>query len=96
MLLSQERMTFTTGNRQFLEKANVVDPAFFQVIKLPLVLGDPAQVIFGAPIQLSCQKPPFTNILEDTNPIGRTIKHTCLLQSGRCVLHPGKLTLHSR
>jgi len=40
-----ERMTVTVGDRQFSETVAVVDPAFFQVIKLPLVEGDPARVL---------------------------------------------------
>jgi putative ABC transport system permease protein len=40
-----ERMTATVGDRQFSETVAVVDPAFFQVIKLPLVEGDPAHVL---------------------------------------------------
>jgi putative ABC transport system permease protein len=40
-----ERMTATVGDRQFSETVAVVDPAFFQVIKLPLVEGDPARVL---------------------------------------------------
>src|SRR5258707_13022469 len=43
--LVPEPMTVTVGNRQFLETVAVVDPSFFQVIKLPLVEGDPASVL---------------------------------------------------
>src|ERR1700729_455937 len=38
--LVPEPMTVTIGNRQFLETIAAVDPNFFQVIKLPLVVGD--------------------------------------------------------
>ncbi len=37
-------MTLTAGDRQFPETVNAVDPNFFQVIKLPLIAGDPTQV----------------------------------------------------
>jgi len=40
-----EPMTATVGDHQFSETVAVVDPAFFQVIKLPLVEGDPARVL---------------------------------------------------
>ena len=35
--LIPQSMTVIAGNRQFLEKVDVVDPGFFQVIRLPLV-----------------------------------------------------------
>src|ERR1700761_8915255 len=35
--LWQEPMTLTAGDRQFREAVNVVEPNFFQIIKLPLV-----------------------------------------------------------
>ncbi len=42
--LSVEPMTLTAGDRQFREPVSVVDPNFFQVIKLSLLAGDPATV----------------------------------------------------
>jgi putative ABC transport system permease protein len=39
-----EDVTVSVGDRQFPEHATFVDPHFFQVIKLPLVEGDPANV----------------------------------------------------
>src|ERR1700760_3373174 len=35
--LIPQSMTVITGDHQFLEKVDVVDPGFFQVIRLPLV-----------------------------------------------------------
>jgi putative ABC transport system permease protein len=39
-----EEVTVSVGDRQFPENATFVDPQFFQIIKLPLVEGDPAKV----------------------------------------------------
>jgi putative ABC transport system permease protein len=38
-------MTVQVGDRQFLDQINEVDPGFFDVLKLPLVAGDPGQVL---------------------------------------------------
>ena len=42
--LIPQSMTVSSGNHQFLERVDVVDPGFFQVIRLPLVAGNPASV----------------------------------------------------
>ena len=42
--LIPQSMTVISGNHRFLEKVDVVDPEFFQVIRLPLVEGSPASV----------------------------------------------------
>jgi putative ABC transport system permease protein len=42
--LTLQDVTVSLGDRQFLEQVDVVDPQFFQVIKLPLLEGDPANV----------------------------------------------------
>ena len=42
----QEQFTLTAGDRQFVETTvDVVDPGFFQIIKLHLIAGDPQQVL---------------------------------------------------
>src|SRR5581483_1728403 len=43
--LMRNRVTMLAGNRQFLERMDAVDPNFLQVIKLPLVAGDPSTVL---------------------------------------------------
>src|SRR6185503_12396251 len=43
--LTPELMTVRVGDRQFAATIAVVDPNFFQMIKLPLVSGDPEQVL---------------------------------------------------
>ena len=41
-VLGVENMSLVTGNKQFVENVDVVDPNFFTLIKLPFVMGDPA------------------------------------------------------
>ncbi|HEV2702365.1 MAG TPA: ABC transporter permease [Steroidobacteraceae bacterium] len=67
-----EPMTLTSGDRQFPERVNVVDPNFFQVIKLPLVIGDPAQV-FRQPESIVLTESAARKFFGDANPIGKTI-----------------------
>ncbi len=43
--LTPESMTAQIGDRQFSVQVDAVDPNFFQLIKLPLVEGDPAKAI---------------------------------------------------
>ena len=43
--LVPEEVTVSIGDRPFAERVDVVDPQFFQVIKLPLVEGNPANVL---------------------------------------------------
>ena len=43
--LIPQNMTAQVGDRQFEAKISVADPNFFQVIRLPLVAGDPARVL---------------------------------------------------
>lgn len=38
-------MTVQIGDRQFLDKIDEVDPNFFEVIRFPLLAGDPGQVL---------------------------------------------------
>jgi putative ABC transport system permease protein len=43
--LHDEAMTLIVGNRQFLQGVDVVDSNFLQVVRLPLVSGDPATAL---------------------------------------------------
>jgi putative ABC transport system permease protein len=43
--LVPEEVTVSIGDRPFAERVDVVDPQFFQVIKLPLIEGNPANVL---------------------------------------------------
>ncbi|HTV76977.1 MAG TPA: ABC transporter permease, partial [Steroidobacteraceae bacterium] len=67
-----EPMTLTAGDRQFREVVNVVDPNFFQVIKLPLVAGDPAGV-FRQPESVVLSESAARKFFGNTNPIGSTL-----------------------
>src|SRR5215469_7346690 len=46
--LARRSTTILIGNRQFPESVDIVDPNFLQMIKLPLVAGDPA-LVFAKP-----------------------------------------------
>ena len=67
--LWMEPMTLTTGERQFREVVNAVDPNFFQVIKLPLVAGDPAEV-FRQPESVVLSQSAARKYFGSADPIG--------------------------
>jgi putative ABC transport system permease protein len=67
-----QRMTVNVGDLQFPEIVDEVDSNFFQVIKLPLVEGDPASILAdpqSAVVSESVARKYFGN----TDPIGKTI-----------------------
>src|SRR5665213_756949 len=71
-VLTPEDMTIISGNRQFAENVDVVDPNFLDVVKLPLVEGDPGAALRqpdGVVISQSAAKKYFG----DTDPIGKTL-----------------------
>ncbi len=70
--ISAEPMTLTTGDRQFPEVVNVVEPNFFQVIKLPLLAGDPASV-FRQPESVVLSQSAARKYFGSADPIGKTI-----------------------
>jgi putative ABC transport system permease protein len=70
--LESEPMTLTTGDRQFPERVNVVDPNFFQFIKLPLVEGDLAQ-IFKQPESIVLSQSAARRYFGSADPIGKTL-----------------------
>jgi putative ABC transport system permease protein len=70
--LWSEPMTLTVGERQFPETVDVVDPDFFQVIKLPLIAGNPAEV-FRQPESVVLSEAAARRYFGNANPIGRTI-----------------------
>jgi putative ABC transport system permease protein len=79
--LETEPMTLTNGDRQFREVVNVVDPNFFKVIKLPLVIGDPAS-IFRQPESVVLSESAARKFFGSANPIGKTLTDT----KGNCEL----------
>ena len=78
--LETEPMTLTIGDRGFPETVNVVDPNFFQVVKLPLIAGDPAAV-FRQPESIVISAAAARRYFGSADPIGRTITDA----KGHCV-----------
>lgn len=70
--LWSEPMTLTAGDRQFREVVNVVDPNFFQVIKLSLLTGDPAEVL-RHPESVVLSQSAARKYFGSADPIGRTV-----------------------
>jgi putative ABC transport system permease protein len=70
--LSTEPMTLMTGDRQFREIVDVVDPNFFQVIRLSLLSGDPAAV-FRQPESIVLSQSAARRLFGSVDPIGKTI-----------------------
>jgi putative ABC transport system permease protein len=73
--LIPQSMTVISGNRQFLEKVNVVDPGFFRVIRLPLVEGSPASV-FAQPESIVLSQKTARKYFGNTPAMGKTITIT--------------------
>ena len=73
--LFQQSMTVITENHQFLEGVDVVDPVFFQVIRLPLVEGSPANV-FTQPESIVLSQKTARKYFGDAPAMGRTITIT--------------------
>ncbi|MGH6890237.1 MAG: ABC transporter permease [Rhizomicrobium sp.] len=67
-----EMMTVNVGDRQFSQNADVVDPGFFQLIRLPLVEGEPAKV-FAEPDSVVLSQTLARKYFGDANPLGKTI-----------------------
>src|SRR3984885_4832330 len=77
--LTGQRLTAMIGNRLFLDQFHVVDPNFFQVIKLPLVEGNPATV-FSQADSVVLSQARARKYFGDAEPLGKTI----LLSENRC------------
>jgi putative ABC transport system permease protein len=65
-------LTVQVGDRQFLERMNQADDNFFTVLGLPLVLGDPRQVL-QRPDSIVLSQSLARKYFGDANPIGRTL-----------------------
>ena len=70
--LIREYMTMTVANRQFLQGVDVVDSNFLQVVRLPLVAGDPATVLMQ-PESLVLSEDTARKFFGDANPLGQTV-----------------------
>jgi putative ABC transport system permease protein len=73
--LLPEPMTVTVGNRQFFETVAVVDPSFFQVVRLPLVEGDPASVL-AQPESIVLSQSVARKYFGDIDSLGKTVTVT--------------------
>jgi putative ABC transport system permease protein len=67
-----EWTTVSVGDREFREQATFVDPNFFRVIQLPLVRGDPAQVL-ARPESVVISQRIARKYFGDADPIGKTL-----------------------
>ncbi|HWM61885.1 MAG TPA: ABC transporter permease, partial [Rhizomicrobium sp.] len=65
-------MTVQVGDRQFLDDTNEADPDFFTVMKLPLVAGDPGQVL-QHPESIVLSETLAKKYFGTTNAIGRQV-----------------------
>jgi putative ABC transport system permease protein len=67
-----EEMTLTSGDKQFDETVDFVDPGFFQIIKLNLIAGDPQQVL-REPESIVLSQSAARKYFGDADPLGKTM-----------------------
>ena len=86
--LYPEQMIMTLGDRHFYESVDVVDPSFFQVIKLPLVAGDPTTVL-SHPESVVLSEAMARKYFGDASPLGQTltVSANVLGESGKIATH---------
>lgn len=96
--LVPEPITVTVGDRQFVETVAVVDPNFFQVIKLPLAKGDPARV-FEQPESIVLSQSTARKYFGEVDPLGKIVTVTgsgilCNRSDTACLtaVHPLRVT----
>ena len=70
--LTRRSKTILIGNRQFPESVDIVDPNFLQVVRLPLVTGDPASV-FAKPESAVLSEATARKYFGNESSIGKTI-----------------------
>jgi putative ABC transport system permease protein len=70
--LNPESMTVSVGDRRFAETVAVVDPNFFQVIRLPLAQGDPTRV-FKEPESIVLSMRTAEKYFGKADPVGKTV-----------------------
>ena len=70
--LVRKSATILIGDRQFPENLTAVDPNFLQVIRLPLVAGDPGTV-FAKPESTVLSETTARKYFGDQSPVGKTI-----------------------
>jgi putative ABC transport system permease protein len=70
--ISPQWKTMTVGDRQFSETVLVVDPNFFDVIRLPLMTGDPA-LVFSEPESIVLSQRVAKKYFGEANPLGKVV-----------------------
>jgi len=70
--LIRNPVTVLVGNRQFPETMNSVDPNFFEVIRLPLVAGNPA-LVFAEPGSVVLSESGARKYFGSASALGKTI-----------------------
>jgi putative ABC transport system permease protein len=68
-----EKMTVMAGDRQGHQTVTVVDPNFFQVLRIPLLRGDPAQVL-RQPESIVISASMAHKYFGEADPLGRTLR----------------------
>jgi len=67
-----ETMTLKVGDRLFSEMVDVVDPSFFDIIRLPLVTGNARQV-FAQPESIVLSQKVASKLFGSGDPVNRTV-----------------------
>jgi putative ABC transport system permease protein len=70
--LAPEKMTVTVAHREFLETVTGVDANFFEIIKLPLVRGDPAHVL-SRPNSVVLSQRMAAKLFGNRDPVGKLL-----------------------
>ena len=70
--LVPQTMTIASGDRQFRQDVDVVDPGFFKIIRLPLLKGEPGSV-FRQPESVVLSQSAAKAYFGDADPMGRTV-----------------------
>ena len=68
-----EKMTVMAGERQGHETVTVVDPNFFRVLRIPLLRGDPTQVL-AQPESIVLSASMARRYFGDADPLGKTLR----------------------
>jgi len=84
--LFRKSMTLAAGDRQFSEAVNSVDPEFFTLIHLPLIAGNPDQVL-RQPQSIVLSQRAARKYFSDTDPLGKfvtTSRGDCAGENAAC------------
>jgi putative ABC transport system permease protein len=71
-VLQSWAVTLTSGDKQFLQSVDIVDPDFFKIIRLPLSRGAPDSV-FREPESIVLSETAAKGYFGEADPIGRTL-----------------------